>query len=57
MQTIVCIYSHARRSPESFRGVADRIACVTHGSFPRCSLGVCRENKSISASTMIRTSS
>src|SRR5438094_615183 len=29
----------------------------THGSLPRCSLGVLRESKSMSASTIIRTSS
>ena len=57
MQTI-CLHLLARSpQPRRLSGLADRITCVTHGSLPRCSLGVLRESKSMSASTMMRTSS
>ncbi len=58
MQTILSAPTRTlAAAPKAFRGLADRIACVTHGSLPRCSLGVLRESKSMSASTIIRTSS
>ena len=57
MQTI-CLHLLARSpQPRKLSGLADRITCVSHGSLPRCSLGVLRESKSMSASTMMRTSS
>jgi hypothetical protein len=57
MQTIPSASTRTLAAARKLSRVADRIACVTHGSLPRCSLGVLRESKSMSASTMIRTRS
>jgi len=60
--TVYCMYQAVETATiagrlQPHRAEATVLIRTTHGSLPRCSLGVLRESKSMSASTIIRTSS
>src|SRR5438067_13640259 len=51
------LQTHQSRVPQSETSTEIGQGEVTHGSLPRCSLGVSRESNAMSASTMMRTNS